>query len=113
MVQIGDHVRHFQPPMVLFGLLLSCASPVLTPGASTAGSATAGPGADGPDLSYANRPPPPAGVRDWSGVGYRGGQALPGDGDVTDDASCRITPEQLASRYQVIADDGADDTTGL
>jgi hypothetical protein len=46
-------------------------------------------------------------------VGYRGGQTLPGDGDVTDDAGCRITPQQLASTYHVIADDGADDTTGL
>ncbi|WP_336213279.1 endonuclease/exonuclease/phosphatase family protein [Nonomuraea sp. LPB2021202275-12-8] len=75
--------------------------------------ATAGPGADGPDLSAANRVYPPAGLPDWSRVGYRSGQPLPSGGDVTDDAACRITPAQLASTYQVIADDGADDTTGL
>ena len=50
---------------------------------------------------------------DWSHAGYLGGQPLPGDGDVTGDASCHITPKRLASQYHVIPDDGADDTTGL
>ncbi|MEV8631282.1 RICIN domain-containing protein [Streptosporangium sp. NPDC051023] len=74
---------------------------------------TAGPGAQGPELSAANRTAPPTGLPDWSRVGYRSGQPLPGDGDVTGDASCRITPAQLASTYQVTPDDGIDDTTGL
>ncbi|MEU1393111.1 MULTISPECIES: endonuclease/exonuclease/phosphatase family protein [unclassified Nonomuraea] len=78
-----------------------------------ASTAAAGPGTDGPDLSLTNRAFPPTGLPDWSHVGYRGGQPLPGSGDVTDDTSCRITPSQLASTYQVIPDDGTDDTTGL
>ncbi|MEV7815565.1 RICIN domain-containing protein [Streptomyces flaveolus] len=74
---------------------------------------TAGPGASEADLSSANRSAPVPGMPDWSHVGYLGGQPLPHDGDVTGNASCRITPEQLASTYQVIPDDGKDDTTGL
>ncbi|MFI9469988.1 endonuclease/exonuclease/phosphatase family protein [Streptomyces sp. NPDC052492] len=74
---------------------------------------TEGPGAEGPDLSSANRTASAPGLPDWSRVGYRGGAPLPGGGEVTDDASCRITPEGLSSKYGVTADDGTDDTTGL
>ncbi|WP_433411557.1 RICIN domain-containing protein [Microtetraspora malaysiensis] len=66
-----------------------------------------------PDLSFANRVAAPVGLSDWSRVGYLGGQRLPGDGDVSGDASCRITPDQLASGFGVVADDGVDDTAGL
>ncbi|ROQ26493.1 ricin-type beta-trefoil lectin protein [Streptomyces sp. PanSC19] len=93
---------------------LSAAAPALDAAPSTAlAKVTAGPGAEGPDLSYANRTSPPAGMPDWSRVGFRGGRQLPGDGDLTDDAGCRINPDQLAAKYGVRADDGADDTTGL
>ncbi|WP_158834722.1 RICIN domain-containing protein [Streptomyces sp. NRRL S-350] len=106
---------------LLSGLLLPLALPTPSPAAPAIGAAptaasapvTAGPGADGPDLSYANRTSPPPGLPDWSGAGYRGGQPLPGDGDLTGDAACRITPDQLAAKYGVRPDDGADDTTGL
>ncbi|WP_134119534.1 endonuclease/exonuclease/phosphatase family protein [Kribbella kalugense] len=74
---------------------------------------TAGPGAVGPDLSSANRTTPAAGMPDWSRAGYLGGQPLPGDGDLTTDSSCLITPEELASQYGVVPGDGVDDTTGL
>ncbi|WP_204028054.1 RICIN domain-containing protein [Sinosporangium siamense] len=66
-----------------------------------------------PDLSFANRVQPPAGLPDWSRVGYLGGQRLPGDGEVNGEAACRITAQQLASGFGVVADDGVDDTTGL
>ncbi|MET8540911.1 hypothetical protein ABZW03_09675 [Kitasatospora sp. NPDC004799] len=107
---------------LLSGLLLSLTAPALSasaddapaaPAPALAAAVTAGPGAEGPDLSYVNRTGPPAGMPDWSRVGFRGGQTLPGDGDLTDDAGCRITPEVLAAKYGVRADDGADDTTGL
>ncbi|MFF2659626.1 endonuclease/exonuclease/phosphatase family protein [Kitasatospora sp. NPDC058032] len=107
---------------LLSGLLLSLTLPALAPtapasaaqaGSVAAGSVTAGPGAEGPDLSYANRTGPAPGMPDWSRVGFRGGRPLPGDGDLTTNADCRITPDRLASQYGVRADDGADDTTGL
>ncbi|WP_283136071.1 RICIN domain-containing protein [Rhizohabitans arisaemae] len=66
-----------------------------------------------PDLSLDNRVIPPAGLPNWSRVGYLGGQRLPGDGQITGNASCRITPQQLASGFGVVPDDGVDDTTGL
>ncbi|MEU3567545.1 endonuclease/exonuclease/phosphatase family protein [Kitasatospora sp. NPDC036755] len=108
---------------LLSGLLLSLTLPALTSAPASAAPAfeaaaaaapvTAGPGAEGPDLSFANRTPPPPGMPDWSRVGFRGGQSLPGDGDLTDDAGCRITPDVLAAKYGVKANDGVDDTTGL
>jgi hypothetical protein len=56
---------------LLSGLLLSLSLPTLSsaaPALETAAAAapapvTAGPGADGPDLSYANRTPPPPACR--------------------------------------------------
>ncbi|MEU1283902.1 hypothetical protein [Kitasatospora sp. NPDC005856] len=114
-------MKRLRPASVLLsGLLLSVSLPTLAeavpaveaaPAAVTA--VTAGPGADGPDLTYANRTAPAAGMPDWSRVGFRGGQELPDDNDLTDDAGCRITPDVLAARYGVKANDGADDTTGL
>ncbi|RKT19074.1 hypothetical protein BX285_3519 [Streptomyces sp. 1114.5] len=101
------------------GLLLSLTVPALASAApvleaaAPATTVTAGPGADGPDLSFANRTSPPPGMPDWSRVGFRGGQQLPSDGDLTDDPGCRITPDVLAARYGVRANDGADDTAGL
>ncbi|MER6411716.1 RICIN domain-containing protein [Streptomyces humidus] len=76
-------------------------------------SVAAGPGADGPELGYTNRTGPPPGMPDWSRVGFRGGAPLPGDGSLTGDTSCRIAPARLAAEFGVVADDGADDTTGL
>ncbi|MGW4798787.1 hypothetical protein ACWEPC_40865, partial [Nonomuraea sp. NPDC004297] len=66
-----------------------------------------------PDLSFANRITAPHGLPDWSRVGYLGGQRLPGDGDITGDPACRLSPEQLAAQYGVVAGDDNDDTTGL
>ncbi|MEU5710016.1 MULTISPECIES: endonuclease/exonuclease/phosphatase family protein [Streptomyces] len=112
-------MRHFRPTAALLsGLLLSISLPAFASGPSTTASATAatvtaGPDADGPDLSSANRTTSAPGLPDWSRVGYRSGAPLPGNGEVTDDASCRISPEVLSSQYGVRADDGADDTTGL
>ncbi|MGH3646040.1 MAG: hypothetical protein ACRDTM_02520, partial [Micromonosporaceae bacterium] len=64
------------------------------------------------DLSPGNRRAPVSGLYDWSRAGYRGGAALPGDGDINPDAGCRITPEELAGAG-VRPDDGADDSAGL
>ncbi|MFJ7909137.1 endonuclease/exonuclease/phosphatase family protein [Kitasatospora sp. NPDC096204] len=104
---------------LLSGLLLSLTLPALaatapaTAAPAAVGTVTAGPGAEGPDLSSANRTGPAAGMPDWSRVGFRGGRPLPGDGDLTTNAACRITPDVLAAKYGVRADDGTDDTTGL
>ncbi|MFC5667958.1 hypothetical protein ACFP3U_33960 [Kitasatospora misakiensis] len=107
---------------LLSGLLLSLTLPALSTNvlsatadvrAAPVAAVTAGPGAEGPDLSYANRSDPPPGMPDWSRAGYRGGLPLPGDGSLTDDPACRITPDRLASQYAVRPNDGADDTTGL
>ncbi|NTX35965.1 cellulose binding domain-containing protein [Myxococcus sp. CA033] len=65
------------------------------------------------DLSPANRRVPISGLPDWSKAGYRGGQNLPGEGDINPDATCRVTPAELATTYGVIPNDGVDDTTGL
>ncbi|MFF9376590.1 RICIN domain-containing protein [Streptomyces griseoluteus] len=99
----------------LSGLLLFTTLPALTSPtiAAAAAAPTAGPGAEGPDLSNANRTGSAPGMPDWSRVGFRGGAPLPGDQSVTGDASCRVTSAQLASKFGVVADDGADDTTGL
>jgi hypothetical protein len=65
------------------------------------------------DLSAANRRAPLAGLPDWSKAGYRGGQSLPTDDDLTADESCRITADELAGDFDVRPDDGVDDTAGL
>ncbi|WP_329040357.1 hypothetical protein OHT61_21045 [Streptomyces sp. NBC_00178] len=112
-------MRSLRPVAVLVsGLLLSLGLPSLAVGQAMASpakapAATSGPGAEGPDLTGANRATSPPGMPDWSRAGYRGGSPLPGDGEMTSDASCLITPARLSSEYKVTADDGADDTTGL
>ncbi|MFB6894118.1 endonuclease/exonuclease/phosphatase family protein [Kitasatospora sp. NPDC056327] len=109
---------------LLAGLLLPLSLPALAPAAplpapalsAPAASARAADGtaADGVDLSVANRTGPPPGLPDWSRVGFRGGRELPrGDAGLTGDATCRISPDFLAAKYRVVADDGADDTAGL
>ncbi|MEV5176866.1 ribosome-inactivating family protein, partial [Streptomyces flaveolus] len=103
---------------LLSGALLSLATPALaSPALATDTTSTvpvaAGPGAVGPDLSSANRIGQVSGMPDWSRAGYLGGQPLPGDGDMNGSSSCNITPDQLTSKYGVVASDGVDDTTGL
>ncbi|MFJ4632919.1 glycosyl hydrolase family 8 [Streptomyces sp. NPDC088847] len=65
------------------------------------------------DLSQANRRAPVTGLYDWSKVGYRGGQPLPGASDINSSASCNITAAKLASQYNVKPNDSVDDSTGL
>ncbi len=76
--------------------------------------AAPGPGAlTGLDLGTANRRAPVTGLYDWTKAGYRGGAALPGSAEVNPNATCQVTPAELASRYNVKPDDGADDTHGI
>lgn len=65
------------------------------------------------DLSKGNRRAPINGLYDWSKAGYRGGENLPGDGDLTTDANCRITGAELSDQFDVRPNDGADDSAGL
>ncbi|CAE7205809.1 unnamed protein product, partial [Rhizoctonia solani] len=46
---------------------------------------------------------------DWSGAGFERGNALPDDSKV----AFTLTPAALASQYNVIPNDGQDDTAGL
>ncbi|MFF2351841.1 endonuclease/exonuclease/phosphatase family protein [Kitasatospora sp. NPDC058115] len=88
--------------------------PLSAPTATTTADAAAAAAAEEPDLSYANRTAPPIGMPDWSHVGYRDGQNLPrGESALTEDATCRVSPQRLADGYGVRPDDGADDTAGL
>jgi len=50
---------------------------------------------------------------DWSSAGYLGAGVLPISGDITDDAACVITPDELAATYGVTPDDADDDSAGL
>jgi hypothetical protein len=61
------------------------------------------------DLRRGNRRPPIAGLPDWSQVGYRGGEALPDDGQIT----FRITAQELARTYGVVPNNGRDHSDGL
>lgn len=65
------------------------------------------------DLSAANRRAPIEGLPDWSDAGYRGGQPLPTDDQVTGDDACVITADELATEHDVRPDDEADDSEGL
>lgn len=65
------------------------------------------------DLSAANRRAPVAGLPDWSHAGYRGGQPLPGDGELSTDDACLLTAERLTADYGVVPDDGEDDGDGI
>ncbi|MFG3054022.1 endonuclease/exonuclease/phosphatase family protein [Kitasatospora sp. NPDC048239] len=117
-------MKHLRPAAALLAALviplaapeLATAAPAPAPPAVSAPAAAseAASAAEEPDLSYANRTSPPIGMPDWSRVGYRGGQDLPrGESALTEDAACRISPQELAAAYGVRADDGADDTAGL
>ncbi|WP_232241278.1 hypothetical protein [Kutzneria sp. 744] len=65
------------------------------------------------DTSAANRRAPVAGLYDWSKAGFRGGQNLPGSGDVNPAAKCQINAVALATTYKVKPDDNVDDTNGI
>ena len=65
------------------------------------------------DLSAANRRAPVAGLPDWSHAGYRGGQPLPTDDDLTADEACLITADELTAEYDVVPGDGKDDGEGI
>ncbi|MDX3660077.1 cellulose binding domain-containing protein [Streptomyces sp. ID05-26A] len=78
--------------------------------------ADAAPGAGaltGVDTSAGNRRAPVSGLYDWSKAGYRGGQNLPGAGEINADAACQITAAELASQFAVRPNDGQDDSAGL
>ncbi|WP_380283543.1 GDSL-type esterase/lipase family protein [Kitasatospora purpeofusca] len=64
-------------------------------------------------LAKGNRRGPVDGLPDWSGAGYRGGERLPSASARSQDPRCRITPQDLSSRFGVKADDGQDDTAGI
>ncbi|MFV2020341.1 RICIN domain-containing protein [Micromonospora sp. LOL_023] len=67
-----------------------------------------------PDLSMANRIRGGVdGLPDWSRVGYQGGQPLPDDRMTTSDTACRLDSNWLAGEFNVVADDGLDDSAGL
>ncbi|KAK9759816.1 hypothetical protein K7432_016780 [Basidiobolus ranarum] len=62
------------------------------------------------DTTQKNRRRPTYGLPDWSQAGYLSGRMdLPDDSMIT----LRITKEELQSQYQVIPDDGQDDSAGL
>ncbi|KAH7333771.1 hypothetical protein B0J17DRAFT_137113 [Rhizoctonia solani] len=61
------------------------------------------------DLTKQNRRVPLPDLPDWSGAGFEGGNALPDDSKV----AFTLSPAALASQYNVIANDGQDDTAGL
>lgn len=89
--------------------LTAAAAVMALPQAAAAGSAAL----TSLDTSAANRRAPVPGLYDWSKAGFRGGQNLPGPGDVNPGASCQITPDQLAKTYKVIPNDNIDDTNGI
>ncbi|GHH27619.1 cellulose binding domain-containing protein [Lentzea cavernae] len=79
-------------------------------------AAGAAPGAGaltGLDTSAGNRRAPVSGLYDWSRAGYRGGENLPGAGEVNPSAACQITAAELASQHGVKPGDGQDDSAGL
>ncbi|CAE6467855.1 unnamed protein product [Rhizoctonia solani] len=81
------------------------------------------------DLTKQNRREPHPDLPDWSGAGFEGGNALPDDSKGIIISSRKIytptytplflvvaftlTPAALASQYNVIPNDGQDDTAGL
>ncbi|EDY49695.1 conserved hypothetical protein [Streptomyces clavuligerus] len=64
-------------------------------------------------LTSENRRGALPGLPDWSGAGYRGGGPLPGNQQISADAACRVTPEELDRAYGVRPNDSADDSAGL
>ncbi|CEL58594.1 hypothetical protein RSOLAG1IB_08670 [Rhizoctonia solani AG-1 IB] len=61
------------------------------------------------DLTKANRRGPLPDLPDWSGAGFEGGNPLPDNSKV----AFTLSPATLASQYNVIPNDGQDDTAGL
>ncbi|CAE6443731.1 unnamed protein product [Rhizoctonia solani] len=61
------------------------------------------------DLTKANRREPLLDLPDCSGAGFEGGNPLPDDSKV----AFTLSPAALASQYNVIPNDGQDDTAGL
>ncbi|MFE7834928.1 hypothetical protein ACFU53_02295 [Streptomyces sp. NPDC057474] len=86
-------------------------SPVVSPAPDASGA----PGAalTNLDVSPGNRRAPVAGLPDWRYAGYRMGLALPGEGSVSQDETCDVTPARMTSAYGVVPGDGADDTSGI
>jgi len=60
-----------------------------------------------------NRRKPIDGLYDWSKAGFGGGTILPTDANVRSGDECRITAAELKADFDVVPDDGADDTGGL
>ncbi|RFS86233.1 hypothetical protein D0T12_06350 [Actinomadura spongiicola] len=55
-----------------------------------------------------------AGLYDWSKVGYGGGSVLPDASQyLRDEDACRITPAELENDYNVVPNDGGNDTSGI
>ncbi|WP_405144143.1 discoidin domain-containing protein [Sphaerisporangium sp. NBC_01403] len=106
-----DTMHTYRLTAALAAAALAAASAVLAFPATNAAALQAA--AQVPDLTSANRRAPIAGLPDWSKAGYRGGAALPGSADINPDATCQITPAELASTYGVKPGDGADDSAGL
>lgn len=90
-----------------------CAAGGLVAASQSAAGATGSQALTTLDLSAANRRAPVAGLYDWSKAGFRGGQNLPGAGDINPDKSCQIDAAQLAGTYKVKPDDNADDAAGI
>ncbi|MFD4637018.1 cellulose binding domain-containing protein [Lentzea sp. NPDC058436] len=80
---------------------------------NVAGAAPGAGALTGLDTSAGNRRAPVSGLYDWSRTGYRGGQNLPGAGEVNPAAACQITAAELASQFNVRPNDGQDDSAGL
>ncbi|WP_143219825.1 DUF6531 domain-containing protein [Actinomadura sp. CNU-125] len=54
------------------------------------------------------------GLYDWSKAGYGGGSVLPDASQyLRDEDACRITASELQSDYNVVPDDGGNDTSGI
>ncbi|WP_201787193.1 DUF6531 domain-containing protein [Actinoplanes sp. TFC3] len=60
-----------------------------------------------------NRRVPVSGLYDWSKAGFGGGTILPTDANVRSEAACRISADDLRTKFGVKPNDGADDTSGL
>lgn len=97
----------------IVGAVTAAGITVLANAAEPAGAAPGAGALTGLDTSANNRRAPVDGLYDWSKAGYRGGQNLPGAGEVNADAACQITAAELASQFAVKPDDGQDDSAGL
>ncbi len=64
-------------------------------------------------VSADNRRKPVSGLYDWSKAGFGGGTILPTDANVRTETACRISADDLRTKFGVKPNDGADDTGGL